>query len=74
MGEGHRQAHSLQDLTHLDFGCITILKIGWPKESRDMDYSLWTRLYMFVVGVANPKDGTLHLVTLMLRILVTHKT
>ena len=42
--------------------------------SRDMDYSLWTRLYMFVVGVANPKDGTLHLVTLMLRILVTHKT
>ena len=22
-----------------------------------MDYPLWTRLYMFVVGVANPKYG-----------------
>ena len=42
--------------------------------SRDMNYSLWTRLYMFVAGVANPKDGTLHLVTLMSRILVTHLT
>ncbi|KAJ9687214.1 hypothetical protein PVL29_015892 [Vitis rotundifolia] len=38
--------------------------MGWPKESRDMDYPLWTRLYMFVVRVTNPKDGTLHLVTL----------
>ena len=54
---GHKQAHSLQDRAHLDFRSITILKIGWPKESRDMDYPLWTRLYMFVVGVANPKYG-----------------
>ena len=42
--------------------------------SRDMNYSLWTRLYMFVAGVANPKDRTLHFVTLMLRILITHLT
>ena len=53
---------------------ITILKMGWPKESRDIDYTLWTRLYMFVVEVANPKDGTFHLVTLMSKILVTHLT
>ena len=29
---------------------------------------------MFLVGVANPKDGTLHLVTLISNILVTHLT
>ena len=29
---------------------------------------------MFVVGVDNPKDGTLHIVRLMLRILATHLT
>ena len=29
-----------------------------------MDYPLWTTLYMFVVGIANPKDGTLHLVNI----------
>ena len=34
-----------------------------------MDYPNMIRLYMFVVGVTNPKDGTLHLVTLMSRIL-----
>ena len=74
MGAGYRQAHNLQDRVHIDFGPITILKMGWPKESRDMDYPLWIRLYMFVVGVANPKDGTLQLVTLMLKILVIHLT
>ena len=67
MGEGHRPAPSLQDRAHLDFGCITILKIGWPKESKDMDYPLWTTLYMFVVGIANPKDGTLHLVNIYVK-------
>ena len=36
--------------------------MGWPKESRDMNYPLWTRLYMFVVEVASPKGETLHLV------------
>ena len=74
MGMGYRQVHILQDRAHLDFGSITILKMGWPKESRDIDYTLWTRLYMFVVEVANPKDGTFHLVTLMSKILVTHLT
>ena len=74
MGVDHRQAHNLQGQAYLDFGPITILKMGWPKESRDMDHPLWTRLYMFVVGVANPKDETLHLVTLMSMILVTHLT
>ena len=67
MGVGHKQAHSLQDQAHLDFRPP-------PKESRDMNYPLWTRLYMFVVGVANPKDGTLQLVTLTSRILVAHLT
>ena len=62
MGVSHRQAHSLQDRAHLDFGPITILKMGWPKESRDMDYPLWTRPYMFLVAVINPKDETFHLV------------
>ena len=70
----HRQTHSLQDQAHLDFGPITILNMGGPKESRDIDYPLWTRLYMFVVGVTNPKDETLHFVTLMSGILVTHLT
>ena len=74
MGEGHRQAHSLQDQDHLDFRCINILEMGWPKESRDMDYPLWMRLYMFVMVVTNPKDGTLHMVTLMSRSLATYLT
>ena len=72
MGAGHKQTHSLQDQAHLDFGLITFLKMGWPKESRDMDYPLWTKLYMFVVRVVNPKDGTLYLVTLMSKILATY--
>ena len=47
--------------------------MGSPKESRDMDYPERTRLYI-VVGVADPKDGTLHLVTLMSRVLVIYLT
>ena len=50
---------------YLDFRRIAILKMGWPKQSKDMDYPLWTRLYMVVVGVTNPKDETFYLVTLI---------
>ena len=48
--------------------------MGGSKNSKDTNYSTWTKLYMFVVGVTNPKDGTLHLVTLISRILVIHLT
>ena len=43
-------------------------------ELSDIDYPLKTRLYMFIVGVTHPKDETLHLVTLMSRILVAYST
>ena len=73
VGEGHRQAHSLQDQDHLDFRCINILEMVWPKESRDMNNPLWQD-NMFVVGVANLKDETLHFVILMSKTLVIHLT
>ena len=46
----------------------------WPKESRDMDYIKKTKLYMHVMEVTNPKEGTLYLVTLMLKIFVIYLT
>ena len=36
--------------------------------------SMEKNIYMFIVRIVNPEDGTLHLVTLMLRILVLHLT
>ena len=36
--------------------------------------SFMDEIIYVLVGVVNPKDGTLHLVTLMLRILVIHLT